>query len=814
MVSRSARSAPVGSLVLSVLALSLLAALALAPARAATPPAPGEPGSVTIPGSFQDELGCPGDWQPDCALTHLVYDAEDAVWQAVFSIPAGAWEYKAALDDSWTVSYGAHATLNGANIPLALADPTAVKFYYSTATHWVTDDVGSTIAVAPGSFQSELGCAGDWDPGCLRSWLQDPDGDGVFTFTTRALPAGSYEAKVAIGESWDVNYGAGGVQNGANVPFTVPADCQAMLFSFDWATKLLTVAPAPAPAQPSSVTIPGSFQSEVGCPGDWQPDCALTHLAYDAEDGVWQGVFPVPAGAWEYKAALDDSWDVNYGANATQNGANIGLTLPAPTDVKFYYPHETHWVTDSVGSTIAVAPGSFQSELGCAGDWDPGCLRSWLQDPDGDGTYAFSARLPAGSYEAKVAIGESWDVNYGEGGVQNGPNIPFTVPTACAEVFFTYDGASHVLSVGTGPGGPVGNLDQAKAHWVTTDTFAWNAGGPGDTFALHYDPNGDLALDATGVTGGSSLPLTYDPAGLPAAVLAKFPQLAGYHALKLDPADLALVPDILQDQLALSVSETAGTPLDATSVQIPGVLDDLYTYDGDLGVVWSGGVPTLALWAPTARSVTLHLFADSDPATPSAAVAMSEDPATGVWSVTGDASWNRKFYLYEVEVYAPSAHQVEHNLVTDPYSLSLSKDSQRSQIVDLSDPELEPPGWSSLAKPPLAAPEDIAIYELHVRDFSIADDTVPAAWRGTFRAFAVPGSAGMEHLAALAASGLTHVHLLPAFDFTTVPEDRADQETVDPALLASYPPDSDQPQALIAAIADQDGFNWGYDPWH
>ena len=62
---------------------------------------------------------------------------------------------------------------------------------------------------APGSFQSELGCPGDWDPGCLRSWLQDPDGDGRYTMSTTALPPGSYEVKAAINQSWDENYGAG-----------------------------------------------------------------------------------------------------------------------------------------------------------------------------------------------------------------------------------------------------------------------------------------------------------------------------------------------------------------------------------------------------------------------------------------------------------------------------------------------------------------------------------------------------------------------------------------------------------------------------
>ena len=78
---------------------------------------------------------------------------------------------------------------------------------------------------------------------------------------------------------------------------------------------------------PTSVTIAGSLQSELGCPGDWEPDCAATHLTYDADDDVWQGTFDVPAGSWEYKAALNDSWDENYGAQRAPDGANIPLNL-------------------------------------------------------------------------------------------------------------------------------------------------------------------------------------------------------------------------------------------------------------------------------------------------------------------------------------------------------------------------------------------------------------------------------------------------------------------------------------------------------
>lgn len=202
---------------------------------------------------------------------------------------------------------------------------------------------------------------------------------------------------------------------------------------------------------PTSVTVAGSLQSELGCSGDWDPACAATHLVYDANDDVWQRAFNVPAGSWEYKAPLNDSWTENYGAGAQQNGPNIPLSLGSPASVKFYYDHETHWITDSRNSVIAVAPGSFQSELGCSGDWDPSCLRSWLQDPDGDGTYTFqTTALPAGSYETKVAINESWDENYGQGGTPGGANIGFNVSANNETVTFSYVVSTHVLTVTTG----------------------------------------------------------------------------------------------------------------------------------------------------------------------------------------------------------------------------------------------------------------------------------------------------------------------------------------------------------------------------
>ena len=119
-------------------------------------------------------------------------------------IAAAPYEYKAALNDAWTENYGANATLNGANISLTVGDANATKFYYSHASHWVTSNRNAAIATAAGSFQSEIGCPGDWQPDCLRSWLQDPDGDGVYTFVTHEIPAGDYEMKAALNEAWDI----------------------------------------------------------------------------------------------------------------------------------------------------------------------------------------------------------------------------------------------------------------------------------------------------------------------------------------------------------------------------------------------------------------------------------------------------------------------------------------------------------------------------------------------------------------------------------------------------------------------------------
>jgi pullulanase-type alpha-1,6-glucosidase len=571
---------------------------------------------------------------------------------------------------------------------------------------------------------------------------------------------------------------------------------------------------------PTTVTIPGTLQSELGCAGDWMPDCEATFLQYDAEDDVWQGTFLVQPNNDQdkkgprYKAALNKGWTENYGANAASGGADIALVVSEPTEVKFYYDHKTHWVTDNFNSVIAVAVGDFQSEMGCANDNEPGCLRSWLQDPQGSGIYSLiTSQIPAGDYSFRVALDESDAEIIGADGVMDGEPVQFTVANDGDEIYLAYEPATNAVTVST-EGAPKGSLNKAMAYWVSRDTILWRGtGSPKYTYQLHYAPQGGLQITAAGIEGGTAVPLTFDVKGAGEQVYAKFPHLKGLSALKLSEADLENVPEMLRGQVGIAVFDDKQNLVDVTALQIPGVLDDLYPYSGELGVTFTDGTPTLRLWAPTAVSVGLQIFPDSTSAA-SEQASLTFDPSTGVWSITGKADWKNKYYLYEVEVYVPSTGKVEKNLVTDPYSISLSMNSLRSQMVDLKDADLQPQDWLTLDKPALQAFEDSVIYELHVRDFSVNDMSVPQDLRGTFMAFTIEDSNGMQHLKKLAEAGLTHVHLLPVFDIASINEDKSTWVTADAETLAGFPPNSDQQQIALAPYKDQDAFNWGYDPLH
>lgn len=324
----------------------------------------------------------------------------------------------------------------------------------------------------------------------------------------------------------------------------------------------------------------------------------------------------------------------------------------------------------------------------------------------------------------------------------------------------------------------------------------------------------------------------------------------------------------------------------ATGVQTAGLLDALFMYTGALGCVPIFkplnedqrqvlkythqdrrsevlGAPVgwnVALWSPPAQSVSLVVYKSVDSDAVEREVAMTQDEK-GVWRAELEGEhWTHKSYTYRITAYHPATQKVEVMTCPDPYSRCACADSKRTFLADpLTDASMKPEGWHEdrvheVEGRVMRDPSDIVLYELHVRDFSACDETVPEELRGTnglymymhiyqrdlavradkhiksstlscslntgtYAAFALDSSAGVDHLKAIAQSGITHIHLLPFNDFGSVPERRSDRspDLTREDIAKQMPhgridPTSEEPSKLVWANADRDSFNWGYDP--
>jgi pullulanase len=380
-------------------------------------------------------------------------------------------------------------------------------------------------------------------------------------------------------------------------------------------------------------------------------------------------------------------------------------------------------------------------------------------------------------------------------------------------------GGAPGVNGGGGGGGSTIVLKSAQAVWLDAGTIVWPGADATHGYKLYYSANGALAAGVSDISGNDN------PGGVPLAVGAlsaaqqgAYPQYASAIALMVPAGTDGST--LLRDQLAV-VQYSGSTPINGTQVQTGPVLDSLYGASAagiPLGVTFDAvtDAPTFRLWAPTATAVTLNVYANAAVQTP-AQVSMTQDPASGTWSYTApDASWtNTAYYTYSVRVFSRAAASslgygaVVTNTVSDPYAVTLNGDSTRAMVVNLADAAVTPAGWPGTLPPTSATPTDSVVYELHVRDFSANDATVPAAHQGRFLAFTDLASNGMKHLAALAGAGLTHVHLLPATDFASVDALTCTNPSI-PATVGSGT------AAEVAVIAAQGGdcYNWGYDPFH
>lgn len=205
-------------------------------------------------------------------------------------------------------------------------------------------------------------------------------------------------------------------------------------------------------------------------------------------------------------------------------------------------------------------------------------------------------------------------------------------------------------------------------------------------------------------------------------------------------------------------------------------IDEKYYYGGRLGAIYSRHQTEFRVWSPCADKVKVRLYPDGDDSSPIAIVNMK--CKDGVWSAIVCDDLDGVYYTYEIHIDGEEFETI------DIYAVTAGVNGKRGMVLDLT--AAEPDGWALTEPVTLEKYTDAIIYELHVRDFSI-DRSGHFRNKGRFLAFTETGvtnnmgdEIGLDYIESL---GVTHIHLLPVFDFATVDES------------------SSLPQ-----------FNWGYDP--
>ncbi len=208
--------------------------------------------------------------------------------------------------------------------------------------------------------------------------------------------------------------------------------------------------------------------------------------------------------------------------------------------------------------------------------------------------------------------------------------------------------------------------------------------------------------------------------------------------------------------------------------------DEYPTYGGtDLGLNYTPDASTFKLWSPVATKVSLHLYAAGEGGQRKETLQLSAG-ANGTWSITVPRDLAGLFYTFQVQT-----DTVLLDETPGIYASAVGVNGRRAAILP---PEsLQPQEWESDRRPPFKSQGDAIIYEMHVRDFTIHPSS-GSSFSGKYLGVSEPGtrspsgkSTGLDHLKEM---GVTHVHLLPVFDYRSIDEAKLDT-----------------PQ-----------YNWGYDP--
>ncbi|KAD2087006.1 hypothetical protein E3N88_41868 [Mikania micrantha] len=332
------------------------------------------------------------------------------------------------------------------------------------------------------------------------------------------------------------------------------------------------------------------------------------------------------------------------------------------------------------------------------------------------------------------------------------------------------------------------SLLYSRAYWVSRSIIAWDVDDVCGSCFLYSSKSASLSVAGNIIDGVDSAHHDYKAYKVPAALDLK---------------------SILKDQLAVALFDSSGQCISVTGLQLPGVIDGIFSYMGPLGAILSNEVVSVYLWAPTAQDVHVPIY--SGPSGDEALKIVQLKESNGGCCVNVPRSLEGCYYVCEVTIYHPSTLQIEKCFANDPSARGLSGDGKRTFLVDLDSDALKPHKWDNLVdeKPDIEDFSDISICELHIRDFRFYPFVQIKFYTDySLSIILLLDSAGILHLKKISDAGLSHIHLRPTFD-----DQKENWMFVDMEMLKSLPPDSAEQQEYITSIQNEDGYNWGYNPF-
>ena len=724
------------------------------------------------------------NWNVDASQTsnHMELGS-DNVWRITYeNVNAGSYQFKFATNKGWDLAWGGVSAQNGVKTQANQGSSDNITFAVENDNSNVTielelglsDDISKpyftvTVEEAPAPVERNVKLhfkdTMNWGKVYGYAWYTSPreeingiwpgtplekDSDGYYTMdltldsVTKSLSYifnnGSDEQQTI-----DLKIDAGN----ENVELYVQPDGGIIDNKYN-----CTVSPTPivTPVSPEVNGNSVTFRYQGGANAlyvagtfnDWT-QVAMQNIG----DDWWEvTINDIEPGSYQYKFVCDGNWEsdpLNYATISKDNNSFFVVPgasrEPGENEIKVEVTYNRgdknydNWNAYSWASNTAGSQGDFTINE---------------KTNEGVTTFYYPARINT-SVTVAVRKGE-WDAKACEEKINTSDILSGTIYVYVS----TKDGQDHfsyVLGTDVVRGNKVlsGNVDYDNNQFIVKTQLAGE-------IALYKD--GEQITDGVTITSEDTVHTI---------------QLTDINLKELHRYSVRIVDDTYEQDYKIYVYNAYSSK----------AFENEYTYNGDdLGATWSETSTTFKVWAPTATEVKVARYTEG---TAGVNDLIEEVPMTegekGVWSVTVDGDLNETYYTYKVTV---GGETIE---ACDPYARTTGVNGKRAMVLNLD--ATDPEDWNSDKNPHEGMNyTDAIIYELHVRDFSI-DESSGISNKGKYLGLTETGttlngtpgeiSTGLDYLDEL---GVTHLHLLPVYDYGSVDESKLDT-----------------PQ-----------FNWGYDP--